>query len=92
MDSLVVDFCSICVFKLNLPRAPRPSIFFLAKSVVLHLQVGRAADRIVKREKSPATSGMGTHDISVIRGVLYRCASTAAPTHELLINLDLFIS
>ena len=36
----------------------------------------------IEREKSPTPSGKQTHDLSLTRHVLYRCATTPAPSLE----------
>ena len=47
---------------------------------MLHLLVGLCKDTVqrLKREKGPAPGRNQTHDLSVKRHVLYRCATTAA--------------
>ena len=71
----------MCI-KLVSPQAAQLSMcIFIGKSVVMHLYEGpdyvHTTDRIEKSKK-PAPDRIRTHDVSVMRCVLYRCATTAA--------------
>ena len=75
-------FAQTVRIKLVSPQAALLSMcIFTGKSVVMHLHVGpdkgHTSDRIEKI-KSPAPSGIQTHDLLVMRRVLCRCATTAA--------------
>ena len=46
---------------------------------MLHLVEGSVYGHITEEEKSLHPAGTQTHNLSVTRRVLYRCATTAAP-------------
>ena len=75
--------CILSLLRLKLHDTAKQ--IFVGKSVVLHLLEGPelTTERMEKR-KSPAPDWIQTHDLSVKRRTLYRCAlyrfaTTAAP-------------
>ena len=70
-------FAQSAPIKLASSQAAQPRLFFIGKSAVFHF-LERSELRIHYREergerKSPAPGGFLTHDLSVMRRVLYRC-------------------
>ena len=80
------------LIKLVSPQAAQLGIhFFNGETVMLHLLGDLFKDTLLRREeeKSPAPGGNRTHDLSVMKPALYRCATTAAQREFPDINIFL---
>ena len=89
-SELFKAFFFLSLWILFYPRKKSPSCTAIGNTVMLHLLVGPVCGHITENgsKNKPCTRGNRTRDLSVTRGVLYRCATTApSPSQKLLIAL-----